>query len=111
MIKIGMIGMNNGNAHPISWTSIINGVFDEQMISKIGYPAISAYLTANRDTIGVGGASVSHLWTQDIDLSKQIASCCGIEHCCKSLEDMVGAVDAVIIARDDAEQHRELAEP
>lgn len=111
MIKIGMVGMNQGNAHPISWSSIINGIFDGQLISEIGYPAVSAYLTANRDTLGIREAAVTHLWTQDAELSAQIAKCCGIVHCCRQLEDMISEVDAVIIARDDAEHHRELAEP
>lgn len=111
MIKVGIVGMNSGNAHPVSWSSIINGVFDGQLISELGYPAVSAYLEANRDTIGIREARVSHIWTQDMELSAKIARCCGIEHPCQELEDMIGEVDAVIIARDDAEYHKELAEP
>lgn len=106
-----MIGMNHGNAHPISWSSIINGVFDQSFIDAIGYPAVSAYLAANQDMAGIRGARVTHIWTQDFKHSQQIAWCCAIKHVCKEKEDMIGQVDAVIIARDDAEYHRTLAEP
>lgn len=111
MIRVGVIGMNRGNAHPISWSSIINGVFDPNIIQENGYPAVAAYLEANRDTLGIPEARVTHIWTQDNTLSAQIAGCCSIDQICIHPEDMVGQVDAVIIARDDAEIHRTMAEP
>lgn len=110
MVKIGMIGMNQGNAHPISWSSIVNGKFDGEQIAQLGFPGVTDYLNANQDTLGIAGAQVTHLWTQDRNLSEAIATGCGIAHPCDNLEDMIGAVDAVIIARDDAEHHRAMAE-
>lgn len=103
--------MSPGNAHPYSWSSIINGKYDGEAISRLGYPAVTAYLNANRDTLGVPHAQVTHVWTQDMAISESIAASSGIEHIAKNAEDMIGNIDAAIIARDDAEFHREMAEP
>lgn len=59
MIKLGMIGMSEGNSHPYSWSSIINGVFNADEKTRVGYPAVAAYLNANKDTLGIG-ACKSH---------------------------------------------------
>lgn len=111
MIRIGMIGMSAGNAHPYSWSSIINGMFNGQEISGMGYPAVSAYLEANRDTLGISNARVTHIWTQDTKISESIAHCCGITHISGTLREMSTDVDAVILARDDAEFHVEMSKP
>ncbi len=111
MIKIGIIGMSPGNAHPYSWSAIINGRFDGAEISGIGYPAVAAYLEANRDTLGLPTARVTHVWTQDRSISESIARAAGIENITDTLEEMVGEVDAVLLARDDPENHREMAAP
>lgn len=109
MLKIGIIGMSEGNAHPYSWSSIINGKYDGKEISDIGYPAVAAYLTANRDTLGLPEALVTHVWTQDREISKSIAASSGIKNIVENREDMIGNIDAVILARDDAEFHVEMS--
>ena len=111
MIKIGIIGMSPGNAHPYSWSAIINGCYNEEEISRIGYPAVSAYLRANEDTLGISGARVTCVWTQDKTISESIAQTTQIETIVNSLEEMVGLVDAVIIARDDPQNHVAMANP
>ncbi|EON77841.1 oxidoreductase [Lunatimonas lonarensis] len=111
MICIGIVGMSPGNAHPYSWSAIINGSFDGKEIAEIGYPAVSAYLRANRDTLGIPGAKVTHVWTQDLAISESIAKSSKIPHLAEKLEDMVGEVDAVILARDDPEYHVAMAKP
>ena len=111
MIKIGIIGMSPGNAHPYSWSSIINGCFDGGEISKIGYPAVSTYLEANKDTLGIHDAKVTHVWTQDIQISQSIARSSGIDHIETEMEAMIGQVDAVILSRDDPGSHVSLARP
>lgn len=103
--------MSAGNAHPYSWASIINGKYDGEEISSLGYPAVAAYLNANEDTLGMPDARVTHVWTQDDGISKSIAASSGVDHIAGSAADMTGQVDAVILARDDAEFHREMAEP
>lgn len=111
MIKIGIIGMSPGNAHPYSWSSIINGKFDADEISKAGYPAVSAYLQANIDTLGINAAQVTHVWTQNMEVSGSIAKSSEIDHIAENLKEMIGNVDAVILARDDPEYHVEMAKP
>ena len=103
--------MSAGNAHPYSWSSVINGVYDGKEISEKGYPGVTAYLNANADTLGIPGARVTHVWTQDMSISKSIAASSNIEHVVKDAADMIGQVDAVILARDDAEFHVEMARP
>ena len=103
--------MSAGNAHPYSWSSVINGIYDGNEISEKGYPGVTAYLNANKDTLGIPGARVTHVWTQDLSISKSIAASSGIEHVVNHAADMIGQVDAVILARDDAEFHVEMARP
>jgi len=110
MIKIGIIGMSAGNAHPYSWSAIINGTFDGAEITRVGYPAVAAYLTANNDTLGLPAAKVTRVWTQDRSISESIARTAGIEKVSNTLEEMAQEVDAVILARDDAEGRREMCE-
>jgi len=111
MIKIGVIGMSPGNAHPYSWSAIINGAYDAAEINRIGFPAVSDYLNANRDTLGINGAKVTCVWSQKRDISESIAKTTQIETIVDSLEEMVNKVDAVILSRDDAENHIAMAKP
>ena len=110
-MKIGIIGMSPGNAHPYSWSAIINGRFDASEINKVGYPAVSAYLEANKQTLGIHGAKVTCVWSQTGEISQSIARTTGIEHIAGSLEEMAGQVDAVLLSRDDAENHVVMARP
>lgn len=103
--------MSPGNAHPYSWSAIVNGHFDGEEISRAGYPAVSAYLEANRDTIGLSGAQVTHIWTQDRAVSERIAMATNIATVVEKMEEMIGQVDAVLLARDDPENHKAMAQP
>ena len=111
MVNIGMIGMSPGNAHPYSWSAIINGSYDAEELVKVGYPHVADYLNANIDTLGFNNAKVTHLWTQEKSISSSIARSSGIAVIVDSLEDMVGQVDAIILARDDAQNHVQMARP
>jgi predicted dehydrogenase len=111
MLKFGIIGMSPGNAHPYSWAAIINGCYNAEEISKMGYPGVSAYLDANRDTLGMNSASVTHVWTQDRKISESIANTTGIENIVTNRSDMIGKVDAILLTRDDPENHVEMAKP
>lgn len=110
-MNIGIIGMSEGNAHPYSWSAIINGHFDGEEITKVGYPAVSAYLTANRDTLGIRGAKVTHVWTQERSISESIAKSTQIATVADRFEDMINEVDLVILARDDAQNHIAMSKP
>lgn len=110
-MKVGIMGMSPGNAHPYSWSAIINGQYDSNEITRIGYPGVSAYLDANRDTLGICGARVTHVWTQERKISESIAKTTGIGNIAENPEDMIGKVDAVFLSRDDPETHVSLAKP
>lgn len=103
--------MSPGNAHPTSWSAIINGTFNAEEIVNLGYPAVAAYLQANKATLGLPGAKVTHILTQDRALSEQIARTAGIENVVDSPEELIKAVDAVILNRDDPENHHDMAKP
>lgn len=103
--------MSPGNAHPYSWSAIINGHFDSEEIIRIGYPAVAAYLQANQDTLGLPNARVTHVWAQEKAIAESIARTTRIGQVVESKEEMVGEVDAVILARDDPEHHVEMARP
>jgi len=111
MIKLGVIGLSEGNGHPYSWSAIVNGGFDEEAMADCGYPTIPAYLGANRDTLGIEGAQVTHIWTQDADLSRHVARASHIENVVDRMEELIGSIDAVLLSRDDPENHKAMAKP
>jgi len=111
MLKLGIIGMSEGNGHPYSWPAIINGDFIREEMNDCGFSGIPIYLEANSDTLGIDGAQVTHVWTQDKSLSEHIAKASMIENVVDSMEEMIGQVDAVLLARDDPENHVAMAKP
>ncbi len=111
MLRLGVIGLSEGNGHPYSWSAIVNGDYDEARMAECGFPVIPAYLAANRDTLGIEGARVTHVWTQDRAVSEHVAAASHIDHVVSRLEDLIGAVDAVLLARDDPENHVAMAKP
>lgn len=109
MIKIGIIGYNEGNGHPYSFSAIING-YDKEKMEKSRYPVIYNYLIQREpDEFGIADFKVTHIWTPFKDISEEIAGCTYIEHVVDRYEDFIGQVDAVIIARDDVGSHYEIA--
>jgi len=111
MLKLGVIGLSEGNGHPYSWSAIINGRYDKSAMDQCGYAGIPLYLQANLATLGIDGAQVTHVWTQDRDLSRRVATASCIEQVVDRMEDLIGKVDAVLLARDDPENHRAMASP
>ena len=111
MLKLGVLGMSPGNGHPYSWSAIINGDYDETAMAACGYAGIPLYLGANRDTLGIDGARVTHVWTQAKEISEHIAAASLIDHVVNRPEEIIGQVDAVLLARDDPENHLAMAKP
>lgn len=111
MIKLGVIGMSPGNGHPYSWAAIINGDYNEAAMADCGYIGILHYLKANQATLGIEGAQVTHVWTQERRMSEHIAAASLVDHVVDNLEDMIGQVDAVLLGRDDPENHVAMAKP
>lgn len=111
MLKLGIIGMSEGNGHPYSWSAIINGDFNRKEMDDCGFAGIPIYLEANCDTLGINDAQVTHVWTQDKNLSTHIAKASNIENVVDSMEDMIEEVDGVLLTRDDPENHVAMAQP
>ena len=108
MLKIGIIGLNSGNGHPISYSSIFNGYNDIYLKKYCKFDLIKEYLPAehkNKKNNIIPDAEISTIWTQNKNLSKNIAKICNIKHISKSLNEMSKIVDAVILARDDYQNH------
>ena len=47
MLKFGIIGMNEGNGHPYSFTAAFNGFNADALAEKCSFPIIREYLTAH----------------------------------------------------------------
>jgi predicted dehydrogenase len=111
MLKLGVVGMSEGNGHPYSWAAIVNGRYNEKEMANCGYAGIPVYLAANRDTLGVEGAQVTCVWAQQRKIAEHIAKASCIESVVDKLEDMIGKVDAVMLTRDDPANHVAMAKP
>jgi hypothetical protein len=104
MLNIGIIGANEGNGHPYSYSALFNGFSHDLLMRKCPYDLIKSYLPAHHK-------GKIHIWTQDINISNDIAEICYIPNVLHDLSEMVNCVDAVILARDDPENHLVLAKP
>lgn len=110
-LRLGVIGLSDGNGHPYSWSAIFNG-YDQAAMESCGFPVIPRYL--EKQTFpddAIAGVQVTHVWTQDNSLSAHVARAARIQNICRRPEDMLAAVDGVLLARDDAETHFEFARP
>lgn len=113
LLNIGIIGSNEGNGHPISFSSIFNGYNKRYLDKFCKFELIKQYLPKfhkNKKTNIINGASVNYIWTQSKTNSYQISKISNIKHICNSLEEMSEKVDAVILARDDIENHLKMTE-
>jgi len=111
-LSFGIVGLNEGNGHPYSYSAIFNGYDPSALDALCPFDLIKQYLPSeHRNEVFVDDAKVTHIWTQDQSLSKQIAKVSRIPVVVKSLQDMVGEVDGVILARDDSENNLSHAEP
>ena len=111
MLNFGMIGMNEGNGHPYSFSAIFNG-YDEKHLPEYPYGAIKTYLPgSHRNEKIIPDASITHIWTQDREMSESVARISKIPNIVNNMEDMIGQVDGVILARDDPHNHWQMARP
>ncbi|MBZ5751974.1 Gfo/Idh/MocA family oxidoreductase [Metabacillus rhizolycopersici] len=111
VIKVGMIGCNEGNGHPFSFSAIINGYESKALLSS-GWKVIDDYLKERDPSeFGFNNIKVTHAWTQCPEMTETLCQACLIPHAIKDLTDMLDQVDAIIIARDDFENHKKFAMP
>ena len=110
-IKLAMIGMVEGNGHPYSWSAIINGQYDAEVMTDCGYPVIPQYLAAARGELGISGAKVTHIWCDEKSDAEKVAKAAYIPTVVDNPEDVIGKVDAVIIPTDKGWEHLDRARP
>ena len=111
MTRVGIIGFSEGNGHPFSFSAIINGYSDSGMAAS-GWEGIYQYLRQRDPSeFGIGDLAVTHAWTQFPDVTRKLCAASNIPMPVSDPMEMLGNVDAVIIARDDFESHFELAHP
>ena len=110
-LRLGILGQSDGNGHPYSWTAIFNG-YDPEVMASCPFPAIPEYLGRRKfPDDAIADATVTHIWTQDRKLSEHIAAAGRISRIVDRYEEMVGQVDAILLARDDAENHYAMSLP
>ena len=108
-LKIGVLGYNEGNGHPFSYSAIING-YDAVEMEKANWSVIYNYLQAKDSAdLNFSDAEVLAVWTPYPEISNNLSKACYIPSIVDQPENMIGLVDAVIIARDDYECHFDLA--
>ena len=110
-LNIAMLGMIEGNGHPYSWSAIVNG-YDTAEMTRCPYPTIPEYLGKQpAGSVGIPGVSVTHVWTDDPADGEHVARASKIANVVSRPEDVIGRVDAVILATDDGEDHLRRALP
>lgn len=111
VIKLGIVGMSEGNGHPFSFSAITNG-YSESDLANSGWPVIYQYVKKRDPSeFGFEGVRITHAWTQDISVTDKLCKACNIPNRVESLENMTDYIDGVIVARDDYEKHFEMAMP
>jgi len=110
-IRLAMLGMVDGNGHPYSWSAIFNG-YDEEAMAACPYAAIPQYLAKQpKSTFGIGRAKVTHVWTDDQGDARKVAAASLVPNVVERPEDVIGQVDAVLIATDKGWEHVERCRP
>jgi len=113
-IRLAMLGCTSGNGHPYSWSAIFNGYDRDRMTRECPYAGIPQYLNKEpKDTLTIPGAKVTHICcTGDGGFTAEhVAKCALIPNVVEKPTDVIGQVDAVIIATDIGAEHVERARP
>lgn len=106
MITVGITGFSAGNGHPYSWSALING-FDKNNLPRVPFPAIRNYLGMSEASPAVGGAKVTHIWSEDRREARKVAKFADIENISDSALELARSVDVILHARDDYWNHEE----
>src|ERR1700722_12672328 len=110
-IRLGMVGMVDGNGHPYSWSAIFNG-FDAAAMTRCPYPVIFEYLSREpAAAMGIPGARVTHVWCEDPEAARLVSQASLVPNVVAEATDIIGHVDAVIIPTDRGEEPLERARP
>lgn len=110
-IRLGIMGMTEGNGHPYSWSAIYNG-FEKKLMDNCPFPGIPAYLNKQPpQTIGIAGAHVTHVYCNNRADAEDVSRCSHVPNVVDKPEDMIGKVDAVICATDIGSEHVKRCRP
>ena len=110
MLKIGVVGMNQGNGHPYSFSAVFNGFDNDALQAECEFELIKHYLPdhhCNREF--VSDARVMTVWAPEPGAAERIARVAKIGHISSSLDELADSVDAILFTRDDIENHWKMA--
>lgn len=113
-IRLGLIGSSAGNGHPYSWGAIFNGYHPGPMREECPFPGILDYLDKEDPaTIAIPGVEVTHVHSRGDGgfTAESVARAIGSPEVVAEPEDLIGKVDAVVIATDRGSEHVERARP
>ncbi len=113
-IRLAMIGSTPGNGHPYSWSAMFNGYNRELMTKECPFAGIPVYLNKQpADTLTIPGTNVTHICCVGNGgfTAEHVARCSLIPHVVAHPTDVIGQVDAVIIATDIGGEHVARARP
>ena len=113
-IRLAMLGSTPGNGHPYSWSAIFNGYNRERMTKECPFAGIPQYLNKQPlGTLSIPGAKVTHICCVGDGgfTAEHVAQCSLIPHVVENPTDVIGHVDAVVIATDLGGEHVVRARP
>ncbi len=113
-LKIGILGFTEGNGHPYSWSAMFNG-YDPAVMEECGFPVIPRYLEKQPPhTFGIEGAKITCIcctgYAERAE-AERVAKAAFIPTVYDRPEEMIGKVDAVIVATDDGNEHVDRCRP
>jgi predicted dehydrogenase len=104
-IRLAMLGMVDGNGHPYSWSAMFNGYNPEEM-AKCPFAGIPVYLNKEpKETLCIPNARVTHVWTDNPEDAASVSKASLVPNVVQRAEDVIGQVDAVIVATDKGHEH------
>ena len=113
-LRIGILGMTEGNGHPYSWSAMFNG-YDPVEMETCGFPVIPRYLEKQpKETFGIPGAKITCICCTgyaEREEAEHMARAALIPTVYDDPKEMIGKVDAVIVATDDGNEHVERCKP
>lgn len=109
-LRLGVAGVTDGNGHPYSFASIVNG-YDADAYGNTSWDGILKYLM-ERDSseFGFPDVAVTHAWTQDHSETERLCAAARIPNVVERFSDLAD-LDGVLLLRDDYERHYEMAVP
>jgi len=113
-IRLAMLGSTPGNGHPYSWSAMFNGYDRETMTKECPFAGIPQYLNKQpTEGLTIAGAKVTHIHCIGDGgfTAGHVAKCSLIPNVVEKPTDVIGHVDAVVIATDLGHEHVARARP